>query len=64
MCRLINFCTTTPDADLNRYHMFLQGYTSAFYGTYVQGNGDMLKYVIDQDMIPIQFIEFKTDVNC
>ncbi|XP_072018512.1 uncharacterized protein [Amphiura filiformis] len=64
LCRLVNFCKTVPETDLTKYHMFLQGYTAAFYGTYLQNNGDMLKYVTDQDRIPIEFLEFKTDVNC
>ena len=63
-CRLINFCKTAPDTDLTRYHMFLQGYVSAFYGTYVQGNKDMLQYVTDRDRIPMEFIEYLVDVKC
>ena len=45
VCHAIHFCKTDPTNDRVLYRRYVSGVMAAWYGTYVQGNPEQLKYV-------------------
>ncbi|XP_078616601.1 uncharacterized protein LOC144884917 [Branchiostoma floridae x Branchiostoma japonicum] len=63
VCAKENFCKSNPDADLNKYHNFVQGISVAFLTTELQGQ-DKMQYVTNTTLLPVELLEFKKDLDC
>ncbi|XP_019637371.1 PREDICTED: chlorophyllase-1-like [Branchiostoma belcheri] len=63
VCAKYQFCKANPDADINKYHNFIQGISAAFLTTTLQG-WDKLQYITNTTLLPVQLLEFKKDLDC
>ena len=64
VCRAIHFCKTDPTNDRVLYRRYVSGVMAAWYGTYVQGNPEQLKYVTSPSDMPVPVTRLQVDVNC
>ncbi|XP_035696755.1 uncharacterized protein LOC118430152 [Branchiostoma floridae] len=63
VCAKEQFCKSNPDADLNKYHSFVQGISVAFLTTELQGQ-NKLQYVTNTTLLPVELLEFKKVLDC
>ncbi|XP_066296442.1 uncharacterized protein [Branchiostoma lanceolatum] len=63
VCAKLQFCKANVDADLNKYHSFVQGISAAFLSTTLQGR-DKLQYITNTTALPVELLEFKKDLDC
>lgn len=56
-------CNTSDD-DLEAYRQFIAGLSAAFLNTYIQGNMDMLDYVIDPSKVNFPLLQLESDLEC
>lgn len=64
MCHVTHFCKTTNDTLLTEYRQFVQGVTSAFFISTLQGLTKDISYVTTSNLIPLKLLELKSDINC
>lgn len=57
-------CKAIWDNDIETYHTFVAGMNSAWIASYVQGNCDELKYVLDPSRMPLQMEYIYSDFSC
>lgn len=63
-CRDLHFCKTIKENNRTFYRTFIAGVMSAFFGTYLQHNPNMLPFVTDDTRIPTKLGDFKYEINC
>ena len=59
-----NACVAEDEDILPDYRLFLQGMSAAYMGVYVQGNPEMLPYVTDPELIPMELLQLEMDLVC
>lgn len=65
MCVDVKFCKVDKNNNRDLYRdEFLPGVLAAFFGNYLQGNSDLLKYVTDEKLMPLPLTQLYFDVNC
>ncbi|XP_056008965.1 uncharacterized protein LOC125663743 [Ostrea edulis] len=64
LCHKTHFCKTTNDTFLPEYRQFVQGVTSAFFISTLQGLTKDISYVTTTNLIPLQLLELKSDTKC
>ena len=63
-CHLTHFCKTTNDTFLAEYRQFVQGVGSSFFISTLQGLTKDISYVTVKNLIPLELLELKSDINC
>nr|XP_022337363.1 chlorophyllase-2, chloroplastic-like [Crassostrea virginica] len=63
-CHLTHFCKTTNDTFLAEYRQFVQGVASSFFISTLQGLTKDISYVTVKNLIPLELLELKSDINC
>ncbi|VDI71522.1 Hypothetical predicted protein [Mytilus galloprovincialis] len=64
-CKDVHFCTITPNVTkLTEYKEFVQGATSSFLVSSLQGRTDAMKYITQKPLIPLRLLELRSDLNC
>jgi len=63
-CKLTGFCKTVDGTNLPLYRVFAQGIITAWIVGVVQENCDTLKYVLNQDLIPLPLSQLSYDFGC
>ena len=64
VCHAIHFCKTDLTSGRVLYRRYVSGVMAAWYGTYVQGNPEQLKYVTSPADMPVPVMRLQVDVNC
>ncbi|XP_061196820.1 uncharacterized protein LOC133205095 [Saccostrea echinata] len=64
LCHTTHFCKTTNETFLPEYRQFVQGVTSAFFVSTLQGLTKDISYVTVQNLIPFKLLELKSDITC
>ena len=58
-------CKTDASNDRDLYRdEFVPGLLVAFFGRYLQGNGDIIKYITTPAEMPVALGELKFDIDC
>ena len=65
MCHLVDFCKTAKGTNRDLYREeFVPGVLASFFGTYLQGNGDLIKYITTRDRMPVPLGQLEFDLDC
>ena len=64
VCHTIHFCKTDTTNDRVLYRRYISDVMAAWYGTYVQGNPEQLKYLTTPSDMPVPVTRLQVDVNC
>lgn len=65
VCRLTDFCKTVEGNNRDLYReVFLPGVLTSLFGTFLQGNIDLLPHITHRDDMPIALGQLEFDLNC
>ena len=65
VCHAVHFCKTEAGTNRNLYReVFVPGVLTSMFGTFLQGNPDLLKYIKHRDDMPIALGQLEFDLNC
>ena len=60
-CHLSDFCKTDKTNDRTLYReVFVPGVLASFFGNFTQGNKDIIKYIVERDLMPLELGQLKS----
>ena len=65
VCHLLHFCKTDPSNNRSLYReVFVPGVLASFFGTFLQGNSELVSYITHRSNMPLPLGQLWFDLNC